>query len=252
MLTVKPDKPVSPDLLMLVRALDRVTKQLQIPYFVIGATARDLLIEHVYGLETTRATRDIDFAVAVSSWENFARLKEQLIATGAFQAGEQSHRLTFGEDSGAYPLDLVPFDGVERDGEIAWPPAGDVVMNVAGYADALDSALDVEIEPGFTVKIVSLPAMAILKILAWNDRPERDKHAADVLLLLRHYHLTGQLDRLYDDAHIACSRSMDTTSSWQGRRCWDAMPDGTSPRNPGSKSWRCSQRSEFPRNLLAR
>jgi len=93
MLTVKPDKPVSPDLLMLVRALDRVTKQLQIPYFVIGATARDLLIEHVYGLETTRATRDIDFAVAVSSWENFARLKEQLIATGAFQAGEQSHRL---------------------------------------------------------------------------------------------------------------------------------------------------------------
>jgi predicted nucleotidyltransferase len=203
MLTVKPDKPLSPNLLMLVRALDQVTKQLQIPYVVIGATARDILIEHVHGLETTRATRDIDFAVAVSSWEKFARLKEYLIATGAFKAGEQSHRLTFGQDSGAYPLDLVPFDGVERNGEIAWPPAGDFVMNVTGYTDALDSALNVEIEPGFIVKIVSLPAMVILKILAWNDRPERDKHATDVLLILRNYHQTGQLDRLYDDENIA-------------------------------------------------
>jgi len=203
MLTVKPDKPLSPNLLMLVRALDQVTKQLQIPYFVIGATARDILIEHVHGLETTRATRDIDFAVAVSSWEKFARLKEYLIATGAFKAGKESHRLTFGQDSGAYPLDLVPFDGVERNGEIAWPPAGDFIMNVAGYTDALDSALNVEIEPGFIVRIVSLPAMVILKILAWNDRPERDKHATDVLLILRTYHQTGQLDRLYDDENIA-------------------------------------------------
>jgi predicted nucleotidyltransferase len=203
MLTVKPDKPLSPSLLMLVRALDGVAKQLQIPYFVIGATARDILIEHVYGLETTRATRDIDFAVAVSSWEKFARLKEHLIATGAFQAEEQSHRLTFGQHSGAYPLDLVPFHGVERNGEIAWPPAGDFVMNVAGYREALDSALDVEIEPGFSVKIVSLPAMVILKILAWNDRPEREKHATDVLLIFQHYHQAGQFDRLYDDNNIA-------------------------------------------------
>lgn len=130
-------------------------------------------------------------------------MKEQLIETGEFQAGEQSHRLNFGDGHGAYPLDLVPFHGVERDGEIAWPPTGDFVMNVAGYRDAYDSALEVEIAPGFIVKIVSLPAMAILKILAWNDRPERDKHATDVLLILRNYHQTGQFDRLYDDDNIA-------------------------------------------------
>ncbi|WP_168710052.1 nucleotidyl transferase AbiEii/AbiGii toxin family protein [Massilia sp. Mn16-1_5] len=187
---------------MLIQQLDQVAVRLQIPYFVIGATARDIVIEHVHGLETTRATRDVDFAVAVSSWEEFARLKEQLIGTGAFRAGEQSQRLGFGEN-GAYPLDLVPFDGVERNGEIAWPPKGDFVMNVAGYTEAYESALAVEIETGFTVKILSLPAMVVLKILAWNDRPERDKHASDVLLILRHYHQTGQFERLYDDEHIA-------------------------------------------------
>jgi predicted nucleotidyltransferase len=86
---------------------------------------------------------------------------------------------------------------VEQDGEIAWPPKGEFVMNVSGYVEAFYSALDVEITPGFQVKVVSLPAMAILKILAWNDRPEGDKHASDVLLILRNYHQAGQFDRLY-------------------------------------------------------
>jgi predicted nucleotidyltransferase len=162
-------------LLALMRTFNGVATQLGIPYFVIGATARDILLEHVYGIASTRATRDIDFAVAVPSWDVFDILKTQLISTGGFIAGEAAHRLLFGMDAGAYPLDLVPFAGVERDGEIAWPPDGDFVMNIAGYADAHASALAVAIAP------------------------ERDKHASDVVLLLRHYHEAGQFDRLYDD-----------------------------------------------------
>lgn len=200
MLQVKPDTPLPEPLLTLIRALDQVAKQLEIRYFVIGATARDILMEHVYGVETTRATRDVDFAVAVSSWEEFNRLKAQLIAVGGFIPGANAHRLTFGEGLHAYPLDLVPFDGVEEDGEIAWPPKGDFVMNVTGYTEAYNSALDVEVAPNFPVKIVSLPAMAVLKILAWNDRPDREKHASDVLLILRNYHQVGQSDRLYAEA----------------------------------------------------
>lgn len=200
MLKVRPDKPLPGTLLALIRSLDEVAKGLAVRYFVIGATARDILMEHVHGLETVRATREFDFAVAVSSWDEFDQLKARLTATGQFFASATTHRLTFGEERGAYPLDLVPFDGVENDGEIAWPPKGDFVMNVAGYADAYSSALDIEIEPGFQVKIVSLPAMAVLKILAWNDGPDRDKHPSDVLLLLRRYHQVAQEERLYNEA----------------------------------------------------
>lgn len=199
MLTVRPDKPLADTLLTLIRTLDAVMGQLAIPYFIIGASARDILVEHVYGLGTARATRDIDFAVAISSWDDYERLKAALSSTGEFTLGANAHRLMFGTGDGAYPLDLVPFKGVEKEGEIAWPPSGESVMNVAGYGDAYASALDVEIEPGFQVKIVSLPAMVVLKILAWNDRPERDKHASDVFLVLRSYHQAGQLDRLYDE-----------------------------------------------------
>lgn len=200
MLKIRPDKPLSDTLLALIRTLDTVMRQLAIPYFVIGASARDILVEHVHGLETVRATRDIDFAVAISSWDAYDRLKARLTATGEFTLSANAHCLMFGTDEGAYPLDLVPFDGVEKDGEIIWPPSGEFVMNAAGYGDAYASALDIEIEPGFQVKIVSLPAMVVLKILAWNDRPERDKHASDVFLILRSYHQAGQFDRLYDEA----------------------------------------------------
>lgn len=146
------------------------------------------------------ARRDIDFAVAVASWQEFDALKDALIATGEFTPGTNPHQLMFGSGPGAYPLDLVPFDGVERDGEISWPPEGKDIMNVAGYTDAYDSALDVEIEDRFQIKIVSLPAMAVLKILAWNDRPDRSKHASDVLLILSNYPRTGQFDRMWDEA----------------------------------------------------
>lgn len=200
MLKIRPDKPLADTLLALIRTLDAVMEQLAIPYFIIGASARDILVEHVHGLDTARATRDIDFAVAISSWEDYERLKAALSSTGEFTLGANAHRLMFGTGEGAYPLDLVPFDGVEKDGEIAWPPRGESVMNVAGYGDAYASALDIEIEPGFQVKIVSLPAMVVLKILAWNDRPERDKHASDVFLVLRSYYQAGQFDRLYDEA----------------------------------------------------
>ena len=50
MLQVNPETPLAKTLLTLIRTLDRVTKKLDIPYFIIGATARDILMEHVYHL----------------------------------------------------------------------------------------------------------------------------------------------------------------------------------------------------------
>jgi predicted nucleotidyltransferase len=37
-------------------------------------------------------------------------------------------------------------------------------MNVAGYREAFHAAPSVEIDPGFVVRVVSLPGLAILKL----------------------------------------------------------------------------------------
>lgn len=108
-LRVKLDRPLSPVLLALIKALDLAARQLSIPYFVIGATARDILMEHVYELEADRATRDVDFAVALSSWDAFDQLRQQLIATGAFVAGPTAHLKSYSGDPERIALLLEVF-----------------------------------------------------------------------------------------------------------------------------------------------
>ena len=65
MLSVRSDRPIQPAALAVIRAVDKVTQELGLTYFVAGAMARDILLTHVFDLTVHRATRDVDFAVAV-------------------------------------------------------------------------------------------------------------------------------------------------------------------------------------------
>jgi len=58
------------DLLLIevMRELDTATKKVDIPFFIVGATARDLVLEYGFDLNPGRATADIDIGVRVSSW----------------------------------------------------------------------------------------------------------------------------------------------------------------------------------------
>ena len=48
---------------------------LEIQFFVIGATARDLILDRNYNIRPFRATEDVDLGVRVADWEQFAALK---------------------------------------------------------------------------------------------------------------------------------------------------------------------------------
>ena len=93
--------------------------------------------------------RDIDFGIAVESWAQFELLKQRLLATNDFSASRAQQRLTFTDSNEgiSIPVDLIPFRGVaSADGTIAWPPGRDIVMNVAGFEEALTSSVLIEIE----------------------------------------------------------------------------------------------------------
>jgi predicted nucleotidyltransferase len=54
---------------------------------------------------------------------------------------------------------------------------------------------------GLIVRVVSIPALAALKLLAWDERGLLDnKDAQDLLFLLQHYHEAGNQVRMYDEA----------------------------------------------------
>jgi predicted nucleotidyltransferase len=55
---------------IIIEALRVVTKAadtLGISFFVVGATARDIILKHCYGIEPPRMTRDIDLGVEVGN-----------------------------------------------------------------------------------------------------------------------------------------------------------------------------------------
>jgi predicted nucleotidyltransferase len=203
MYTTRKDKPLDPISHAILVRLHAIAGQNNMAYLVIGATARDIVMTHVFGIDAGRATRDVDLAIALENWQQFEAVKQDFIASGDFHTGAQAHRLYYRRDvhGAAYPVDLIPFGAIERArNEIAWPPDMHVVMNVAGYAEALQSASLVDIGDGVVISVVSLPALAALKLLAWQDRGLEDsKECLRFLFLLKNYGNAGNIDRIYEE-----------------------------------------------------
>ena len=202
--SVPANSPVDPSVVRVLRSLDPVARAVECAYFVAGATARDLVLVNVHGLRPGRATLDIDFGIAVENWAQFALLKERLIGTGEFAADRRAlQRLIYADRTAGFsiPVDLIPFRGVtSAGGTVAWPPGRDIVMNVAGFEEALESSVLIEIEKGFTVRVASIPGLTLLKLTAWADRGrESNKDAADLYRLLTAYADAGNIDRLYGE-----------------------------------------------------
>ncbi len=204
MLSVRPDRPVNPITVAVLRAVGRVFNDLNLPYFVAGAVARDIVISHVFGFDTGRATRDVDFAVAVESWDQYETVRITFLKLAQFAADKRdaAHRFYYEHGSGIrYPVDLIPFRGVEQsEHTIAWPPEMKVMISVVGFEEALATALTVQVEAGLVAPIASLSGLALLKLIAWMERGHEDsKDALDFVTLLRRYADAGNLDRLYGD-----------------------------------------------------
>ena len=135
-------------------------------------------------------------------------------------------------------VDIIPFGGVERrDRNIAWPPEGDEVMNVSGFAEALATAISVRLPGGVPVDVASLPAMALLKTWAWQDRKYTapGKDAADLWEFLRYYGDAGNQDRLYGSEGEAALASfefdVEKAGAWLlGRDACEVLSHGPGPR----------------------
>jgi len=114
------------------------------------------------------------------------------------------------------PVDLIPFGEVERsDGSIVWPD-DDSVMGVLGYREARASAVEMILPQEQTLLTVSLPMLAVLKLLAWFDRHIRAprKDGADLFLVLRSYLNGENAERLYTEAaHLLSADDFDYESA---------------------------------------
>jgi predicted nucleotidyltransferase len=149
----------------------------------IGAGALELHGKHQGG------TKDFDVAVRASEEE----------VTGALEQGglwshdrKIEHRWTYKSSD---TIDILPVDDASLiAGQVTFKKSG-LVMNVAGFEFAFrDAKPNVDL-PGIVV--AGLPAIAVLKMAAYCDRPHaRAKDLADLAYLSDHY-VTEDEDRLY-------------------------------------------------------
>jgi predicted nucleotidyltransferase len=165
--------------------------------FIVGAQARDLFLQYIYDLPVHRATNDIDFGIVVENWNKFTKLRDNLIVDKKFQP-HRTMRQRLVHESGLL-IDLVPFGDLEDvSGQISWPPDFSIVMSTVGFREAYDHSIEVRITDDLIVRVASLPGLALMKIVAWDDRRfERD--AQDLGLIMRYYLDVGNQDRVYSE-----------------------------------------------------
>jgi predicted nucleotidyltransferase len=190
----------------IIRQVVRAAENQRLRLFIVGAQARDLLLQYVYDLPVHRATNDIDFGIIVESWDEFTKLRDSLVADKKFQP-HRTMRQRLVHQSGLL-IDLVPFGELEQiSGQITWPPDFSIVMSTVGFREAYDTSIEVRLAADLVVRAASLAGLALMKIVAWDDRGfERD--AQDLALIMRHYLAAGNEDRIYSE-HGDCFDLLD-------------------------------------------
>lgn len=205
-------RKIDPAVVEVVSLLNAVAEDLVIPYFMVGAGARDLFFSALFGIPTIRGTMDVDFAVRVKDWDQFEGFAVGLRATGKVQSHRKvSHR--FKHANGTL-IDVIPFSGIENPrGTVNWPPSGESVMSTIGFEDAFKSAevVRIALDPPCDVKVCTPAGLAIMKLVSWDQKyPERSDDAKDIHYILTNYIDVGNEDRLYGpDKDIAQSEDFD-------------------------------------------
>lgn len=176
-------------------------------FIVIGAAAISIHIDF-----TWRSTQDLDLCVA-SDVTAYAPILERL---GWHRDRDIPHRW---RTPGGFRVDVLPgHPDLVRRGEVIWPESG-ARMSLVGFRLAFADAVAHEIGPGKTVQVASVPALFLLKIAAYLDRPwERESDLADLAHIL-HGWLSSEAPERWDDKVIALGLDYDDVGPFLlGRR----------------------------------
>lgn len=186
--------------LEILKKIKEIADSLQIDFFIVGATVRDMILGYVYGINIYRGTNDIDFAVRVKNWDEYNLLISEIEQTGFIQSERIFHRYTFN----GMIIDVIPFGEVSgKDDTVAWPDNDKKGINIIGFEDVYihKEELLVQIEPEIIIPTSSVEGLVLLKLFSWNDRALdiRIKDAMDLYIIITSYLKAGNERRLFDE-----------------------------------------------------
>jgi predicted nucleotidyltransferase len=164
--------------------IDETMKEAGIPYYLLGATAIDLeLLKD--GIKPSRGTKDIDFAVMVSSISEYEAFTERMENKGFVKV---SAPWTFRHPKFDVVIDILPFGEIEEHYTVNFNKRNKD-LHVLGFKEVMSEPTQVQIEQTI-VNIPTLQGFIILKLVAWSDRPEeRENDLGDILKIISRYYM---------------------------------------------------------------
>lgn len=189
---------IDPEHTEVIWKIKKLLDELDIRFFLVGASARDFVMEHLHDVKAPRKTMDIDFGVRIESWESYETIEKRLLAVEGFEESSQKQRFEYNDTF----VDIVPFGNLsDGQNKISWPPEHQIVMSVAGFEDAYQCSTKIIIsqDPFLEILVPTIPGMVVMKLLSWYDSyPERPKDAQDFYFFLINYRRTDIADELYE------------------------------------------------------
>jgi predicted nucleotidyltransferase len=171
----------------LLRVILPVLEAAGVDYFVVGAFARDAeLLAKGHTDPPVRKTRDLDLAVMVGSIETYDALKMALAQLpGLEESQSEPYKFIFRQ---AYEVDLLPFGAIaDEKGQVELKARQAFILELPGIEEVYPFAETIETQEGLQLKVASLPGVILLKLIAWNDRPERQKDIRDIDHILNNF-----------------------------------------------------------------
>lgn len=147
------------------------------PFVLIGASALGCFMRMRW-----RKTGDLDLVLALSVEDYPAGLERDAGWT------RHPHRENRWVAPGEVYVDVIPA-GKPGPGEavLRWPGSG-FEMNLAGLRLAFEKAVTVEVEEGLTIRAAPVEVVALLKMIAYQDRPhDRERDLGDIAYILEEY-----------------------------------------------------------------
>lgn len=170
----------------LLQVVEKVFKKCDVDFYLLGAIARDTW----YAKEqiASRATRDVDFAVYISEKSKYAEVFEELISKHGFsEIKDVPFRL---QTPFTFTIDIIPFGEISIDDAVVPDEGWDRPIFVNGFEEIFSKAtIQVKDEDDdLEFKVATLPAILLLKLIAYDDRPEkRTQDPQDIVQIIENY-----------------------------------------------------------------
>jgi len=177
-----------PEVSEMLIALERGLSKYDIDFYLVGAVARDVWMTAINGIPPSRITGDIDFAIFINDKGVYDALKKYLIEVEGFSPYKGNDFVLVWK--GFLQVDLLPFGEISGKGDsVSVDGTGLTTINAPGFQEIYDAGLpEADIEGKHRFKFCTLPGIVLLKLVAYQDRPEvRRDDIKDISKILQHF-----------------------------------------------------------------